>query len=150
MFQIIQYFTFSVAMLGAVLGIINTWKSSDRDKIKLKVIPKHAIPVGSADPSIICAIEVINLSSFAITLSEVGFLLKGTKARISSINLLLAEGGSLPKRLESRTAVTAYFTASDLVSNHYKIRCAYAWTASGEKFKGNTPALRQISRKLIT
>lgn len=65
-----QYFTFSAAMIGAILGIINIWKSIDRDKIKLKVIPKHAIPVGSADPSIIGSIEVINLSLFTITLSE--------------------------------------------------------------------------------
>ena len=76
-----QYFTFSAAMIGAILGIINIWKSIARDKIKLKVIPKHAIPVGSSDPSIVGSIEVINLSLFTITLSEVGLLLKGTDER---------------------------------------------------------------------
>jgi hypothetical protein len=141
-----QYFTFSAAMIGAILGIINIWKSIDRDKIKLKVIPRHAIPVGSTDPSIVGSVEVINLSLFAITLSEVGLLLKGTNEKLLFINPLLAESGELPMRLESKTSVTAYFTTSDIADFYSRIKCAYAKTASGEKFNGNSPALRQISR----
>jgi hypothetical protein len=144
-----QYFTFSAAMIGAILGIINIWKFFDRDKIKLKVIPKHAIPVGSADPSIIGSIEVINLSLFTITLSEVGLLLKGMDERLPFINPLLAEGEKLPMRLESKASITAYFTTSDIADFYSRIKCAYAWTASGEKFNGNSPALRQISKELI-
>lgn len=144
-----QYFAFSAAMIGAILGIINIWKSIDRDKIKLKVIPKHAIPVGSADPSIIGSIEVINLSLFTITLSEVGLLLKGRDERLYFINPSFAEGGKLPMRLESKASVTAYFTTSDCAGIYSRIKCAYAWTASGEKFNGNSPALRQISKKLM-
>jgi hypothetical protein len=53
--------------LGAVLDVLNTWKAYDRDRPKLRVIPKHAIPVGTADPRVTFCIEVVNLSTFALT-----------------------------------------------------------------------------------
>ena len=41
-FTIVDGITLAIAVLGAALGIINTWKSIDKDRLKLKVIPKHA------------------------------------------------------------------------------------------------------------
>jgi hypothetical protein len=143
------YFTFAAAMLGAILGIIKLWKSINRDKIKLKVIPRHAIPVGSTDSSIIGSIEVINLSLFTITLSEIGLSLKDTEERLQLINPLLSECGKLPMRLEAKASITAFFFRSDIANCISGIKCAYACTVSGEKFNGNSPALRQISRSLM-
>lgn len=38
--------TLGIALLGAVLGILNTWRSFDRDRVKLRVVPKIAMPIG--------------------------------------------------------------------------------------------------------
>ena len=44
-------------LLGAVLGIINTWNYIRRNKIRLKIIPSYVILVGST--SIDFGIEVV-------------------------------------------------------------------------------------------
>ncbi len=78
---IIQGITLSIAVLGAVLGIINTWHSLDRSRVKLKVLPAHAIPVGGVDPRLTFCIEVTNMSAFAVTAHDVGVFYHDTKAR---------------------------------------------------------------------
>jgi len=35
--------TLSIALVGAVLGVINTWHQLDRSRVKLRVTPKHVI-----------------------------------------------------------------------------------------------------------
>lgn len=70
----VQAITFAIALLGAVLGLINTWHSLDKSRVKLKVVPAHAIPVGGADPWLQFCIEVTNLSTFPVTVHEVGVL----------------------------------------------------------------------------
>ena len=64
LFSIKDAITLSVASVGAVLGILNTWKAIDRDRPKLRVVPKRAIPLGAVDPRLRMSIEVINLSTF--------------------------------------------------------------------------------------
>jgi hypothetical protein len=44
--EMAQLATTSVAVVGAVLGIINTWHGLDKSRMKLKVVPAHAIPLG--------------------------------------------------------------------------------------------------------
>jgi hypothetical protein len=140
----------SIALLGAVLGIINTWKSIDRDRLKLKVIPKHAIPVGNfIDPQIRFCIEVINLSTFPVTITEVGVLYQDTNVRGASVNPIIIDGGPFPRRLEPRTSFTAYLRADIFQNEHgYKIKCAYAVTDCGDQIKGNSPALKQLTQNL--
>jgi len=58
-----QLITFSLAVLGAVLGIMNTWENFDKDRIKLKVIPARAV-VGGSYQDIKLAISITNFSSF--------------------------------------------------------------------------------------
>ncbi|MBW8851343.1 MAG: hypothetical protein JF600_11225 [Xanthomonadales bacterium] len=70
-----QAITLAVAAVGAVLGIINTWHTIDKNQVKLKVVPKHAIPYGAMDHRLRMCIEVTNLSSFPITIEEVGVFL---------------------------------------------------------------------------
>jgi len=43
--------TLVLASIGAVLGVMNTWRAFDRDRLKLRVRPKQAIPV-SPDSSV--------------------------------------------------------------------------------------------------
>lgn len=137
--------TLSIAVLGAVLGLISTWHTLDRSRLKLKVRPAHAIPYGAANPNINFCIEVTNLSDFAVTIKDVGFFYRGTKSRGAIIQPVLIDGGSWPRRLESRTAVTVYCHVGSK-NIEKKIRTAYATTECGKTKTGNSPALKQLSR----
>jgi hypothetical protein len=145
-FSIKDAITLSVASVGAVLGILNTWKAIDRDRPKLRVVPKHAIPIGAVDPRLRMSIEVVNLSTFPLTVDEVGLLYHGTNKRASVQQPVLFDGGAWPRRLEPRSGVTAYLDP-DWIQFRHKIRCAYAMTACGLTFKGRSPALRQIAER---
>lgn len=144
LFSIKDAITFVVAALGAVLGVLNTWKAIDRDRPKLRVVPKHAIPLGGADPRLRMSIEIINLSTFPMTVDEVGVLYRGTNKRAPVLQPVLNDGGAWPRRLEPRSAVTAYLDP-DWIQYRQKIRCAYAMTACGLTFEGRSPALEQIA-----
>ncbi|MGE6790620.1 hypothetical protein ACQKFS_01125 [Pseudomonas guineae] len=138
--------TLSIAILGAVLGIISTWHSLDRSRLKLKVKPAHAVPYGTANLDINFCIEVTNLSDFAVTVKDVGFFYKGTKNRGAIIQPVLIDNGPWPRRLESRTSVTIYCQVGSK-NIEKKIRAAYAITECGRTSTGKSPALRQLSRE---
>jgi hypothetical protein len=141
---IIEAITLAIAILGAVLGLINTWHALDRSRVKLKVLPAHAIPVGGADPRLKFCIGVTNLSAFPVTIKEVGVLYKGTDSRGVFVEPFLLDRGDWPRRLEPRSSVTVYGQTPDSTSDR-RIRCAYATTECGHTKKGNSPALRQIA-----
>lgn len=140
----VQALTLSVAILGAVLGVINTWRGLDQSRVKLKVLPAHAIPVGGADPRLKFAIEVTNLSVFPVTVSDVGVFYHGTKERGSIVQPVLLDGGAWPRRLEPRSSVTVY-SGAQISPPGYRIKCAYAKTQCGVTKKGTSPALKQIA-----
>jgi len=142
---IIQGITLSIAVLGAVLGIINTWHALDRSRVKLKVRPAHAIPVGGADPELTFFIEVTNLSAFAVTVHDVGVFYHGTDRRGSFVRPVLIDGGPWPRRLEPRSSVTVYGQRPES-SPEMRIKCAYAKTECGVTKTGSSPALKQIAR----
>jgi hypothetical protein len=77
--RIVEGVTLSIAVLGAVLGVINTWRAIDSSRVKLKVLPRHAIPVGGAPSHIGFCIAVTNLSAFPVTVNEVGVLYRGNR-----------------------------------------------------------------------
>jgi hypothetical protein len=141
---IIQGITLSIAVLGAVLGIINTWQALDRSRVKLKVLPAHAIPVGGVDPRLTFCIEVTNLSAFAVTVHDVGVFYCGTDRRGSFVHPVLMDGGAWPRRLEPRSSVTVYGQRPESFPNQ-RIRCAYARTECGVTKTGSSPALEQIA-----
>jgi hypothetical protein len=149
-FTAVNAITLSIALLGAVLGIINTWKSINRDRLKLIVIPKHAIPVSNfINQNIRFCIEVINLSTFPVTITEIGLLYHNTNVRGAAINPIITDGGAFPRRLEPRTSFTAYLRADIFQADRkYKVKCAYAATDCGEQIKGNSPALKQLAKNL--
>lgn len=136
--------TFAIAVLGAILGLINTWHAIDKTRVKLRVTPKHAIPVGGMDEKLTFCIEVVNLSSFAVTIDDVGVFLKGTKDRIVYTSPLTFDGGSWPRRLESRSSVTVYGERPKSKGQH-RPKCAYARTSCGETHMGTSAAFKQIA-----
>jgi hypothetical protein len=148
MFELKDLVTIALASVGAVLGVLNLWRAFDRDRPKLRVTFNHAIPVGGADPRIRYSIEVINLSTFALTITEVGVLLRGTKKRGAIVRPVLLDGGDWPRRLEPRSAVSALLLAQAFDKETNDIRCAYAMTSCGSMFTGHSQALRQVAKKL--
>lgn len=96
---IVNGVTLALALLGAVLGIINTWQALDKTRVKLRVRPKHAIPFGGMDERLTFCIEVTNLSAFAVTIEEAGVSLKGSDNRLAYTNPVLIDDGGWPRRL---------------------------------------------------
>jgi len=143
-----QAITLAVAGLGAVLGIINTWHMIDRSRVKLRVRPAHAIPVGGIYEQLDFCIEVTNLSSFPVTVCDVGLFHKGTTRRSAYTQPVLIDNGGWPRRLEPRSSVTVYGRKPDPQSE-LPIKCAYARTECGITKKGNSPALKQIAREQL-
>jgi hypothetical protein len=141
---IIQAITLAIAVLGAALGVINTWHGLDKSRVKLKVRPAHAIPVGAANPNITFSIEVTNLSAFAVTVSDVGVIYHGTDVRGSIVSPIIIDGVGWPRRLEQRSSVSIYGQRPDS-ENGRSIKCAYARTQCGVTVTGNSPALKQIA-----
>ncbi len=136
----IQLITFSLAVLGAVLGVLNTWRSIDKDRVKLKVIPKQAIPVGGADERLTFCVEVINLSSIPVTVSDVGVLYRGTDRRgCMTVIPVMSPDGPFPRRLEPRSAFTVY---SQEPENRRHLKCAYAKTECGVQATGSSRTFR--------
>jgi len=146
-FTLTEAITLAVASVGAVLGVINTWHLVDQRRVKLKVIPKRAMPIGAIrDSGDRLCIEVTNLSSFPITVAEVGVFYRGTDVRGAIIQPIFLDGGTLPRRLESRASLTAY--AADAFPggrDRHVVKCAYARTDCGVVATGNSPALRAMA-----
>jgi hypothetical protein len=138
-----ELITLPLAVLGAVLGVINTWRSLDRDRVKLRVVPKIAYMVTPASPTPpqLC-IEVINLSAFPVTVTEVGFLARGSEKRMALVQPILLDGEPFPRRLEPRSGFTAYFApGAENRPDFGKVRKAYARTECGEWRHGKSKAL---------
>lgn len=133
------------AIVGAVLGIMNTWNAMNQRKVRLRVRPAYAIT--TINGAVGFSIEVTNLSTFPVTITEVGATLPGGK-RLLITDPSFADKGSWPRRLEARTVVTAYFEATDLAVAGQRIRKVYACTACGEFRYGSSPALRQLREML--
>jgi len=133
---------------GAILGVINILHQMQRDKIRLKVTPHHAIPVGSLENAPVnFGIEVINLSEFPVVIEDVGFQLAdkchGTLSPVPG----LQPKGKLPLRVEPRTAYSKLFHLDKDTIDWANVRCAYAQTQCGTTVTGTSPALKQIIRE---
>lgn len=153
-------------ILGTVLGIINTWHQMSRTRVRLRVVPKLAWmidaqnvltadrpardtedPVRGRPPDRIC-IEIINLSAFPVTVSDVGFG-RVNKARGSLFRPELSPGRTWPVRLESRDSFTAY-VAVGMTPREYALKAAvaYAKTDCGTTAYGTSPIFRDYCRSV--
>lgn len=96
--------TLSIALLGALLGIINTLISVNRDKPKIKVIPQWVLAVPAGYQSI--SIEVINIGIVPVTVCEVGLFLASRNQKLIDPRMNSLDGRDLPVRLESRSSIS--------------------------------------------
>ena len=147
--ELIQAITISVALVGAILGILNTWNSIKKERVRLKVYPSNAYKFyqtigGEVKYEEGISIDIINLSYFPVTIAELGFAnfyifsnkLRGAKSL--PLNFENPGGASLPYRLETRDSIyfylnESYFERKDLFQ---KNKYVYARTACGKFFKG--------------
>jgi hypothetical protein len=133
--------TFGFALLGAVLGVMNTWNAINRTRVRLRVSPSYLIAMPNGDPFF--GIEVVNLSSFPVTIAEAGFFLPG---RQRSVIVEPLWGVTLPRRLESREAVTIAFHPGEMAARKDRIGKAFCKTACGVEVSGDSPARRQLAQ----
>lgn len=112
---------------------------------KIGVKPAFAVPTNGALPMF--SIEVVNLSSFPVTLAEVGFTV-GRNRRAVVVNLATSDRKPLPRRIEAREAVSCYFDIGSIGTN--KLGKAYARLSSGEFRYGSSPALKQLRQIVCT
>lgn len=133
--------TLAIAVLGAALGILNTWNSINDRRVRIRVVPKWSIAPGFSG----MAIEVVNLSAFPITISEIGFTIgrsRGTLPRRAPISAqMFVDGTALPIKLDRHASFSGTFHTSGL--ENFDIRKAYALTTSGVISYGKSPALKQ-------
>lgn len=141
--------TLVIALIGAILGVVNTWTMLLSNTVRLRVKPTFATSVPVGEPMF--SISVVNLSSFAVTICEVGVALSSRGAnfgkRAAIVQPLLIDGGAWPRRLEPRESVSVYFSPADLL-NSGPLHRAYAMTACGEVSHGDSPALASL-RELL-
>ena len=169
----IEVITLTTAIIGAIcgsvgvaLGIINMWHQISRSRVRLKVIPKIAFMIDANNtittsrnsarvsnllangiPFRLC-IEVVNLSDFPVTLSDVGFGMTD-KLRHILFQPELTPGKTWPPRLESREAVVAYVkTGEDLDVKVMEKAVAYAHTDCGIIQYGTSPIFKEYVQKL--
>lgn len=142
----LQLATFGIACVGAVLGILNTWRNFRSEKVRLRVRPQHVIiPNDNRD---FLGIQVTNLGSPSIAITDVGIVLRGKKrATVATVLYSGFADGDLPKTLATREASQFIVPNTALASLRLeKPRKVYVKTACGEQFQGSSGAFKQISR----
>lgn len=146
-FELKDIITMSIAAVGAVLGIINTWHALDQRRVRLRVVPKLAHPFVGGDfgPTMGC-IEVVNLSAFPISITEIGFTIDGDPRkhrRLANLEPVTSDRQPLARTLEPRHGVTGYFDLDRITPD---IQKAYVRTECDEVAYGVSPALKQIRK----
>ena len=140
---LISYVTLAIASVGAVLGIMNTWRSFDRDRIRLKVLPHWAIP--SAGNPRFC-IKVVNLSYIPVTVTFVYF-----KMRTENRNYVFPPsppGETLPARMEPRSSITIFMPeGAERDPMLADLKYAHVETACGRAFRRTNGSLKHLIKK---
>lgn len=142
----VNVITVIVAVVGAVLGIINTCYVLRRDKIKLRVSPINIVDSSSKRTPF--GIKITNLSTFPVVVIDVGFIL-GKKQKFS----ICESGKSYP--LDTRGVVTVEYQQSInsflsflAESQSHPVEKVYAETECGETHYGTNKALRDYIKEI--
>ena len=140
--------TLGIALLGAVLGIINTWHQISKDRVRLRVAPKivRLVQADQTSGPQLC-IEVINLSTFPVTISGVGFCTRGNDLVV--VDPIFLDQGSCPRRLDPRQSVSAFLNEEWRKDHDLKhARRAFATTQCGVTRYGTVKRLKKQIRDL--
>lgn len=162
--------TLVIALTGAVLGVINTWRSMRRDRVRLRVVPvwesrriqkangamlslASDVEGSLQDPEGRLGVRVTNLGFVEVTLVSVGFARSGIVARHFAGGLQRdAIAGDfygevqLPTRLQSRESITIWASSvgAALDARLKGVNRVYAHTACGLDAFGASALLRRL------
>ena len=156
----VEVVTFGIALVGASLGVLNFCRDYLQDRVRLRVVPKIAYrhpsgtrfgmtgPDGHADRPGISglpkqwAVEVVNLSSFAVTIAEVGIGYDKRGGRGIFYQPEMTDNRTWPVRLQPRESVTFYAASGqkllDVALESFR---AFAKTDCGEVRFGKSDIL---------
>ena len=140
--EIVSYVSLGIAVVGAILGLFNSWRAFSNDRVKIRVKASIA-SLGVGDKRLM--IETLNLSTFPITITHIGFTLTGSKRHLQLLPIYLNEADGLPKRLESRThlaVLAAAGTAEEIAIAGAE--CVYVKTACGITILGSREELSRV------
>lgn len=139
--------TLAVALLGAALGILNTWQSFYRNRLRVSVSPRKAIAAGQ-EPRL--CFEIVNRGYLPVTISGIGLRLRRPRHRHYFAFLARTiDGAALPQRMEPRTSMTLFMPIdADHDPLIREARDAFVTTACGRTFRGNSQTLRSHIRML--
>lgn len=139
---IIESITLALAVLGAVLGCLNTWQAFTRDRVRLSISIRQVELMPAGVPTL--CITVQNRGMQPVTITAIGMT---TGKLDGQIVHPFAGNERLPHRLESRTALlwTADPAATE-VAVRRKFTKVYANTACGERVTGGRRFMRSLLR----
>lgn len=144
-----NWITLAVAVLGAGLGLFNTWQGWRDRTVRLRVIPKYAEAVDdNMQPmGIPClSVDIQNLGAYPVTIDEVGLLIGTPKSdlprRAPFRPQVVIMGPSLPHRLERHDAISLTVSLASLPRADFT--AAYARTAAGHLCKGSSAAFQGL------
>ena len=103
-----------------------------------------ALHTGQVDTKL--QLQVVNLSEFPVTVSDVGFKLRGGKVATLATVPGIEPNGPLPNRLEPRTVYSKIFEIEAITNIASGIERAYANTQCGEVATGKCRGLLNLTR----
>ncbi|RQS22453.1 MULTISPECIES: hypothetical protein [unclassified Burkholderia] len=157
MMELKDWITGGTAVTGAVLGLFNLWRQMSTDRVKLRVSPAIVIDRGpthvlthssiTIDPTSVpeyvqLSVEVLNLSTFPVTIEEIG-MTTHSPGRMVFAGAHTSDNKPLPLRLESREAIKLY-TKSYLTSEFAQGVDVFAETVCGHRQLGKSPAIESL------
>ena len=143
--ETLELVTLSLAVVGAGLGILNSWRLFDRDRIRLVVTPR--LFVTSGGDSGLC-MDVVNSGYLPVTLSQVMIGLRKPRGH----NLHFPPGpfsSELPKLMEPRTKATYFLPGgADQNPDFRNAVEARVVTECGRTFRGKSRSFRSYVKNL--
>lgn len=104
---VLSFVTLVIAVLGAVLGVLNTYMQWRVQRARVRV---RALLARINGESLRLSLEITNLSAFPVTLTSVR-LVRGRGEPLFCFHPEFLGGHRLPIRLEARTSITAFLPA---------------------------------------
>lgn len=132
--DVVQGVTLGIALLGAVLGVMNAWRNWVHDRLRIRVDVARAFTNGGVDA---LSINIRNLSRFDVTITHIGLHYVGRQRHAQLWQPVFTAGESLPVRLQSRTSCTVIQPLGALPPEGWReVECAYVSTACGNEVIG--------------
>lgn len=144
----LQVFTLTIAVVGAALGVLNTWRAFSQDSLRLRLNASFGIG-GNGTHCIL--LTMVNLSTFQVTVVRVGFDRLDGDTHMQIPQPFFTQRESLPLRLEPRTSSTVMVPLGTLENDQIsQIKHAYVHTACGRKVLSRGTVFRQIANSVRT